>query len=68
MYNTPWAYSDEGYYRVEKGKLLYAPVNNTDYSINTKEEIEVEIVTPYQLEQINKILGTSYTIDQINSL
>jgi len=65
-FDTPWRLSEDGYYRVEDGKLLYAPVNNTDYRI--EESIEVEVLTPYQLEQINRILGTHYTIDEINSL
>lgn len=68
MFNTNWALSDEGYYRVDGGKLLYAPVNNIDYSVDVEHEIEVEVVTPEQLEKINQILGTYYTIDEINSL
>ena len=66
IFDTPWTLSDDGYYRVEDGKLMYAPVNNIDYGID--ESMEVEVVTPYQLEQINRILGTHYTIDEINSL
>jgi len=65
-FDTPWTLSDDGYYRVENGKLLFASANNIDYKI--EESIEVEVVTPYQLEQINRILGTHYTIDEINSL
>lgn len=68
MFNTSWAFGDDGYYRVDDGKLRYAPTNNVDYSINMEQEIEVEIVTPEQLERINQILGTYYTIDEINSL
>ena len=68
MFNTNWALSDDGYYRVDKGKLIYAPANNSDYAIDVEQEVEVEIVTPEQLEKINQILGTHYTIDEINSL
>lgn len=68
MFNTNWALGDEGYYRVDKGKLVYAPVNNIDFSVDTEYEMEVEVVTPQQLEKINQILGTCYTIDEINSL
>ncbi|MEA3353253.1 MAG: hypothetical protein U9Q33_05530 [Campylobacterota bacterium] len=68
MFNTPWTLSDDGYYRVDDGKLRYAPSNNIDYSIEYDQETEVEVVTPYQLERINQILGTHYTIDEINSL
>lgn len=66
IYDTPWTQGDDGYYRVENNKLLFAPVNNISYEI--EESMEVEVVTPYQLEQINRILGTHYTIDEINSL
>jgi len=66
IFDTPWRLAEDGYYRVEDGKLLYASANNLDYKI--EESIEVEVVTPYQLEQINRILGTHYTIDEINSL
>ena len=66
MVNIPWALSDDGYYRVSNGKLLFAPANNVNYEI--EEAIEVDVVTPYQLEKINQILGTHYTIDEINSL
>ncbi|MGB5867051.1 MAG: hypothetical protein WBG69_04160 [Arcobacteraceae bacterium] len=65
-FDTPWTLSEDGYYRVENGKLLFAPANNIEYKI--EESMEVEIVTPYQLENINRILGTHYTIDEINSL
>ncbi len=58
MFNTYWALGDEGYYRVDDGKLLYAPINNIDYSVDEDYEIEVEVVTPQQLEEINRILGT----------
>lgn len=68
MYNTPWAFTDDGYYRVNDGKLLFAPANNIDYTIELEEEIQVDIVTAYQLENINRILGTHYTINEINSL
>lgn len=68
MFNTYWALGKEGYYRVNDGKLLYAPVNNIDYSVDEDFEMEVEVVTPQQLEEINRILGTQYTIDEINSL
>ena len=67
-FNIPWTYSDKGYYKVQDGKLLYAPANNIDYSVDEYNEMEVEVVTPEQLEQINQILGTNYTIDEINSL
>jgi hypothetical protein len=66
IYDTPWALGEDGYYKVENGKLLFAPANNVDYKID--ETMEVEVVTPYQLETINRILGTHYTIDEINSL
>ncbi|MGB3750462.1 MAG: hypothetical protein WA945_02750 [Arcobacteraceae bacterium] len=65
-FDTPWTISDDGYYRVENGKLLFAPSNNIEYKI--EESMEVEVVTPYELEHINRILGTHYTIDEINSL
>lgn len=69
MFNSNWALGDEGYYRVDdNGKLVFAPVNNIDYSVDMDYEIEVEIVSPEQLEKINRILGTCYTIDEINSL
>ncbi len=68
MFNTYWTLGDEGYYRVNDGKLLYAPANNIDYSVDEDLEMEVDIVTPSQLEEINRILGTHYTIDEINSL
>jgi hypothetical protein len=68
FHNTYWALGNEGYYRVNDGKLLYAPANNIDYSVDEDYETEVEIVTPQQLEEINRILGTHYTIDEINSL
>ena len=66
IFNTPWQLSDDGYYRIENGKLLFAPVNNIEYKI--EESMEVEVVTPDELENINRILGTHYTIDEINSL
>ena len=66
IYDTPWTLGDDGYYKVENSKLLFAPANNIEYDID--ESIEVEIVTPDQLENINRILGTHYTIDEINSL
>jgi len=66
IFDTPWTLSDEGYYRVENGKLLFASANNTEYKI--EESMEVDVVTPYELENINRILGTHYTIDEINSL
>jgi len=66
IFDTPWTISDDGYYRVENGKLLFAPSNNIEYKI--EESMEVEVVTPYELEHINRILGTHYTIDEINSL
>ena len=66
IFNTPWQLSDEGYYRIENGKLLFAPSNNIEYKI--EESMVVEVVTPYELENINRILGTHYTIDEINSL
>jgi hypothetical protein len=68
MYDTHWAYSDEGYYKVDQGKLLHAPINNIDYTIDEDHTTVVEVVTPEQLEKINQILGTFYTIDEINSL
>jgi len=68
MFNTYWTLGDQGYYRVNDGKLLYAPVNNTDYSVDENLEMEVEVVSAEQLEEINRILGTHYTIDEINSL
>lgn len=68
MFNTYWTLGDEGYYRVNDGKLLYAPANNVDYSVDEGQEMEVEVVSPQQLEEINRILGTHYTIDEINSL
>ena len=68
MFNTYWALGYEGYYRVNDGKLLYAPANNVDYSVEEEAQMEVEVVTPKQLEEINRILGTHYTIDEINSL
>lgn len=68
MFNTRWTLSDEGYYRVDNGRLVFAPVNNIDYSVDISNEMEVEVVTPEQLEAINRILGTHYTIDEINSL
>ena len=66
IFNTPWQLSDEGYYRIENGKLLFSPANNIEYKI--EESMVVEIVTPDELENINRILGTHYTIDEINSL
>ena len=36
MFNTYWALGNEGYYRVDDGKLLYAPINNIDYSVSEK--------------------------------
>jgi len=66
IFNTPWQLSDGGYYRVENGRLLFAPANNIEYKI--EESMLVEIVTPDELENINRILGTHYTIDEINSL
>ncbi|MEA3314329.1 MAG: hypothetical protein U9Q30_00545 [Campylobacterota bacterium] len=68
LYDTPWALGDEGYYKIEQGRLLFAPINNIDYSVDTQQEMEVEIVTPFQLQEINQILGTCYTIDEINAL
>ena len=68
MFNTYWALGYEGYYRGNDGKLLYAPANNVDYSVEEEAQMEVEVVTPKQLEEINRILGTHYTIDEINSL
>jgi len=66
IFNTPWQLSDDGYYRIENGKLLFAPANNIEYKID--ESMLVEVVTPDELENINRILGTHYTIDEINSL
>ena len=66
IFNTPWQLSDDGYYRIENGKLLFSPANNIEYKI--EESMVVEIVTPDELENINRILGTHYTIDEINSL
>ena len=66
IFNTPWQLSDDGYYKIENGKLLFSPANNTEYRI--EESMLVEIVTPDELENINRILGTHYTIDEINSL
>jgi len=66
IFNTPWQLSDDGYYRIENGKLLFAPSNNIEYKI--EESMLVEVVTPDELENINRILGTHYTIDEINSL
>ncbi len=66
IFNTPWQSSDDGYYRVENGQLLFAPVNNVEYKI--EEAMVVEVVTSEELENINRILGTHYTIDEINSL
>jgi len=68
MFNTNWEQSDDGYYRVDNGKLLYAPINNLDYTIDLEEEVEVEVVTAEQLEKINQILGTHYMLDEINKL
>ncbi|MBD3840967.1 MAG: hypothetical protein IE909_03605 [Campylobacterales bacterium] len=69
MFKNPWDLQSEyEQYRVsEDGKLLYTPMNNTNYSSFEQQEFEVEVVTPDQLEQINRILGTHYTIDDINS-
>lgn len=68
LYDKPWALGEEGYYKIEQGRLIFAPINNIDYSVNTEEETEVDIVTPYQLQEINRILDTCYTIDEINRL
>lgn len=68
MFDTSWAMGEDGYYRVDHGKLRYAPINNTDYSVDIEHELEVDVVTPEQLEKINQILNTHYTIDEINSL
>lgn len=68
MSDTHWELGEEGYYKVDKGKLLYAPINNIDYSVDEIHTTVVEVVTPEQLEKINQILGTFYTIDEINSL
>lgn len=68
LFNTSWTLCDEGYYRIDHGKLVYAPINNIDFTVDISQETEVDIVTPEQLEKINQILGTHYTIDEINSL
>jgi hypothetical protein len=69
MFKNPWDLNSEyEQYRVgEDGKLLYTPMNNANYTTDPQQEFEVEVVSSEQLEKINEILGTHYTIDDINS-
>ena len=59
--NTFWTIIEDSYYRIQNGVLKYAPIN-TDKSVLTSEESEVNVISTDILELINYEFGSSFVM------
>ena len=66
MQNTFWTLIDDEYYRIHNGVLKYAPVCSETNKVVANEESLVQVISAYRLENINKILGSKFTVDDFS--